>query len=75
MYYIIEIQTYSDHTEGELLTKKATQPEAESEFYRVMSAAAISDLPRHACTVLANNGATIKQGCYDRPQYFNEVEE
>lgn len=59
MYFIIEIQNGAH-----LITTKETINEAESEYHRVLAAAAISDVETHACTVLNGEGQQILSQCY-----------
>lgn len=59
MYFIIEIQNGAY-----LITTKETINEAESEFHRVLTAAAISDVETHACTVLNSEGQQLLSRCY-----------
>lgn len=59
MYFIIEIQN-GEH----LITTKETINEAESEYHRVLTAAAISNVETHACTVLNGDGQQILSQCY-----------
>ena len=70
MYIILELQTYNDGTVGTLINSYADKNEAESQYHRVLMAAAISDVPLHTCFMLTPDGYTIKSECYR-----HEVEE
>ena len=59
MYFIIEIQNGAY-----IITTKETINEAESEFHRILAAAAVSDVETHACTVLNNEGQQLLSRCY-----------
>ena len=59
MYFIVEIQNGAY-----LITIKTTLNEAESEYHRVLAAAAISNVETHACAVLNGEGQQILSQCY-----------
>lgn len=60
MYFICEIQN-----DAYLMTTRATKNEAESEFHRIMSAAAISEVSVHSCVVFDERGIPVLQGSYE----------
>lgn len=64
-YLVIEIQTFDT---GAITTQayafKERKP-AESKYFAILSAAALSKLPRHACVLLTNQGLRLMSGCYD----------
>lgn len=69
-YYIYELQQYADGTFGDIRhiaydedPKKARQ-KADSKFYEVLAAAAISDLPVHAVTMVLSDGTPIMHQKY-----------
>lgn len=64
-YIVIEIQTASDGTVGNLVTAHATRSEAEGKYHAVLSAAAVSALPQHAAALLASDGTLIDSRCYE----------
>ena len=59
MYFVIEIQN-----DAYLVTTKSSRNEAEAEYHRVLSAAAVSDVSIHACSVLDSTGQQILGQCY-----------
>ena len=59
MYFIVEIQN-----DAYLITKKNTLNEAESEYHRVLSAAAISNVETHSCIVFDEEGMSQMSQCY-----------
>lgn len=69
-YYILEIQKYQDGTFGHLVhiaydaDPDLARRKADSKFYEVMSAAALSGLPSHSVTLIYQNGSCVKSGCY-----------
>lgn len=66
MYYIIEIQKYTDGTFGHLVHYAPDRPNAESKFYQVLAAASISNLPQHAACMVTDEGLSVMQKCYVR---------
>lgn len=64
MYKIIELQTDANGNTAHLITSKANQNEAESVFHQILAAAAISNVPVHAATILTENGSEIMHGYY-----------
>ena len=72
-YLVVELQTYSDGTVGHLEWSFTSQAQAESKFHAVLSAAAISEVPVHACSLLASDGRLLNRGCYEhRPENTEE---
>lgn len=59
-YIVLEIQTNSDGTVGTILTSYDKLNEAESKFFAVLSAAALSTLPVHTAMLLKNNGTMLR---------------
>ena len=59
-YIVLEMQTNSDETVGTVLTSYDKLDEAESKFFAVLSAAALSTLPTHTAMLLTNNGTMLR---------------
>lgn len=59
-YLIIELQTNTDGTVGTLITQKDTLNEAQSTYYSILAAAALSALPVHAAVLMTNEGITLE---------------
>ena len=66
MFIVIELQTYNDGTVGHIVTNYEERNVAESKFYQIMSAAAISDVPVHSALIVDEAGMIQKQDWYDR---------
>ena len=64
MFIVIEIQTNSDGTVGNLVWAYANENEAYSKYHSVLASAAISNLPCHACVVLRNDGLQLAAQAY-----------
>ena len=63
-YIVVELQTNSDGTVGNLVYSYDNRNEAESKYHAVLAAAAISALPVHSCALMSNDCVLLKQGCY-----------
>lgn len=63
-YIVIEIQTNADGTVGNLVTAYDTRNEGESAFHRILSAAAVSELPTHAAVMLTSEGYPVAYESY-----------
>lgn len=74
MYIVIEMQTNADCDVATIVTKHPTREEAESKYYTVLSAAALSTVPIHAATVLRNDGQQILYKSYSHSIIINEEE-
>ena len=66
MFKIIEMQT-TNGTTTHIVTTAATRNEAEADYHRVLSAAALSNVEVHSCTILTEEGFQVKVGCYRHP--------
>jgi protein-L-isoaspartate O-methyltransferase len=64
-YIVIEIQTATDGTVGNIVTAHETRSEAESKYHSVLAAAAVSAMPQHAAALLASDGTLIDSRCYE----------
>ena len=64
MFITIELQTNSDGTVGMLTDQFQTQNEAESKFHTVLGYAAASNLPKHACAIITEEGFIVRNECY-----------
>ena len=67
MYYIIEIQTNGD-TGAHIVTTRNDRYSAEAEYHRVLSAAAVSTVQKHACTLLNDEGKELMHQVYIHEQ-------
>lgn len=63
-YIVIELQTNAGGQTANIVTSYATQEEAESKFYTVLAAAAMSAVPVHACTIVTSEGFQLRHECY-----------
>lgn len=69
-YYVFEIQKYANGEYGHLVhwasdaNADRARMKAESKYHEVLAAAAISELPQHAATLLASDGTELMHQCY-----------
>lgn len=69
-FYIIEIQQYANGEYGHIVHFAYDQDagkarlKAESKYHEVLAAAAVSELPSHAATLLTSDGRAIMNQCY-----------
>ena len=72
VYKVIEIQ--SDGTNAQhLVTTHSTEPEAESKFCLVRSAAAVSNVPIHSVMKVTDTGVLLDSKCYQHGSPAPEV--
>lgn len=75
MYIILETQTYTDGTVGTLINTYTDINEAESNYHKVLMAAAISTIPIHTAFMLTDSGQIIKSESYKHEIKPEEPEE
>lgn len=63
---VIEEQRTEDGQVAVLATPKDNFNEAESTFYSILAAAAVSSLPYHAASILESNRGVVASKYYDR---------
>lgn len=79
-YYIIELQKYADGSFGDIKhiawdeDPTKARLKAESKFYEVLSAAAVSELPVHAAIMFTSEGVPIMNQRYVHAVAQEEVE-
>jgi len=66
MFYVIEIQKNAQGQYAHLVTTDETQSGAESKYYTVLAAAAISNLPLHTAALLRDDGIALMSKSYRR---------
>ena len=63
-YVVLEIQTMPDGHVAVIATQHATEAEAAAKYHTILAAAALSQLPAHAATILTNEAYQNAQECY-----------
>lgn len=66
LYIVTEIQSTGE-TSAEIVTKHATRNEADSKFFQVLAAAAVSAVPIHTATLCTDEGCWLESRCYKHP--------
>ena len=75
MYLVIEIQKFSD-TQVSVVTPVITREnelEAESEYHRLLSIAAVSSVPQHTIIFSRDGGYLYEYKCYIHSQQEEEL--
>lgn len=63
-YIVIELQTDKEGSVGNIVSAYDTQEQAESKYHTILAAAAVSQVPVHAATLLTSEGYTLDSKCY-----------
>lgn len=69
-YYVLEIQQYENGEYGHIVhfaydeDANTARLKGESKYYEILSAAAVSNLPSHAATLISSEGFPIMHKCY-----------
>lgn len=64
MYIVIELQKNAEGAVSNIVTAFDTLEEAESKYYSILSAAAISKVPVHSAIIVSEEGFPVKHQCY-----------
>jgi hypothetical protein len=64
MYIVIELQKNDQGVVSNIVTAFDTLAEAESKYYTILSAAAISKVPVHSAIIVSEEGFPVKHQCY-----------
>lgn len=62
MYIVIEIQT--SNTVATLVNSYEDRNQAESKYHQILTAAALSSVPKHSAVLMNDEGRTIKSETY-----------
>lgn len=64
MFIVIELQKSAESVVSNIVNSYDTQAEAESKYYSVLSAAAISNVPCHSAVLVSEEGFPLMHQCY-----------
>lgn len=64
MFIVIELQKNENGAVTNIVTEHSTQEEAESKYYAVLSAAAVSDVPVHSAIIVSEEGFPLMHQFY-----------
>lgn len=65
-YLVVELQTYADGSVGHIEWDFYITGRSGIRFHAVLSAAAVSEVPVHAASLLDSTGRLLDRKCYDR---------
>lgn len=74
IYVVLELQTAADGTVGTIINTYEDSKQADSRYYQILSAAAVSEIPTHSAAILTNEGIWIKSDGYIHSQIEPTVE-
>lgn len=64
MFIVIELQKNAEGVVSNIVTAFDTLAEAESKYYSILAAAAISKVPVHSAIIVSEEGFPVKHQCY-----------
>ena len=64
MFIVIEIQKNTEGVVSNIVTSFENLAEAESKYYSILAAAAISNVPAHSAVIVSEEGFPVKNQCY-----------
>lgn len=64
-YIVIELQTASNGNVANIVTAYDGLNQAESKYHQVLSAAAVSEVPKHAAVLMNSEGGFMAAQCYE----------
>ena len=64
MFIVIELQKDAEGVVSNIVTSYENLAEAESKYYSVLVAAAISKVPVHSAIIVSEEGFPVKNHCY-----------
>ena len=64
MFVVVETQRNADNTVSVLTSSYASENEAYSNYHRVLTYAAVSDIPVHSAFLLVDDGNLLKSECF-----------
>ena len=64
MYIVIELQKNAEGVVSNIVTSHETLAEAESKYYSVLAAAAVSEIPVHSAVIVSEEAFPVKHACY-----------
>lgn len=67
-YIVIELQKAASGGVANIVTAHDTRNDAESKFYSIMAAAAVSTVPKHSAAIIDEDGCVVMNGCYEHEE-------
>ena len=72
-YIVIELQTSSDGSIGNIVTAFDDRRDADAKFHSILAAAAKSGLPAHAACLMTSQGYMLRNECYTNGEQTPET--
>ena len=66
-YIVVELQTNAEGQTGNIVTAYDNLPQAESKFFTICAAAALSNVPMHSVVILDQTGMAIANRSFLHP--------
>lgn len=73
-FLVVEIQTFEGNTVNTLTYAFDNRLSAEAKYHSILSGAAISKLPKHACVIMTSEGRLLMSQCYTHDVQQQETE-
>lgn len=64
MFIVVELQKNAEGVVSNIVTSYENLAEAESKYYTILAAAAISTVPVHSAIIVSEEGFPVKHQCY-----------
>ena len=64
MFIVIELQKNAEGVVSNIVTSFDNLAEAESKYYSILAAAAVSKIPVHSAIIVSEEGFPVKNQCY-----------
>ena len=64
MYIVIELQKDAKGVVSNIVTSFENLAEAESKYYNILAAAAVSKIPVHSAIIVSEEGFPVRNQCY-----------
>ena len=64
MYIVVELQKNAEGVVSNIVTSHETLAAAESKYYSVLAAAAVSEIPVHSAIIVSEEGFPVRHECY-----------
>ena len=71
-YVVMELQTNGETTAVVPPVSYSNKQQAEAAYHTILSAAAVSQVEKHAAVIVADNGQIVRSECYYHPTESEE---
>lgn len=70
-YIVIELQKSTEGVVSNIVTEHPTLNEAESKYFSVMAAAAVSEIPVHSAIIVSEEALPVRHEFYNHQKTIN----